>query len=166
MFPGVQSFVYESSINHTSFIGCDVKRHLCSKIPENSCMPKTPKKIIKKTRKNSTFVKAGIESIKDSIKTLIPINELKNGEIHIKYEPEMVFRLLKGLITLNIFKTVILGKFGINPIILFQTNYNINKILYVEMTTAKSIRFHPSLKYVFFSKMKPIAITFRANSNI
>lgn len=41
-------------------------------------MPKTPKKIIKKTRKNSTFVKAGIESIKDSIKILIPSKKLKN----------------------------------------------------------------------------------------
>ena len=65
--------------------------------------------------------------------------------------PSTLLTLLKGLSTL---------------IILIEEILLLEKIYYEKIVniTIKSKLFHPSLKYVPFSKMNPIAITFKMNS--
>lgn len=89
-----------------------------------------------KSKKTTTFAKAGKEFSKD----VINLRMLGSA-----------FILLRGLTTLKVLIILRLGKFGTNsnpPII----------------TAIKSIQFHGSLKYDFLWIIKPIAMILRRHS--
>lgn len=90
-----------------------------------------------KSKKITTFPSAGRESKSVTIRTFISLKELID---------------LSGLM--------------IRTILIADTLAEINSEIIPVITTMKSIKFHPSLRYVCLSKMKPIAMTLSMNSRI
>lgn len=116
-----------ATAGHLPFFGNGVVRHLFSRIPEKSYIPRIPKRTMINKRKTTTFPKSGREEIKDYTSSLIPIR------YNLFLVPLMALMLLSGrsILIVRIAETLV------------ELPINDKKLV---ITTIKSMIFQQSFK--------------------